>query len=99
MNVFCSGFHVYEKSFHEKLTPSHLKNGGKSMVPIRFNKKSATEIAKVLNMSMAISGRFVEALELRDEDIVISDYMKKYMEDDTVAIDFEYFGIQTIDEE
>jgi hypothetical protein len=69
------------------------------MVPIRFNKKSANEIAKVLNMSMAISGRFVGALELRDEDIVISDYMKKYMEDDTMAIDFEYFGIQTIDEE
>ena len=99
MNIVCSGFHVYERSFHEKITPSHLKNGGKSMVPIRFNKSSAIEIAKVLNMSMAISGRFVGALELRDEDIIISDHMKKYMEDDAMAIDFEYFGIQTIDEE
>ena len=99
MNVVCSGFHVYERSFHEKLAPSHLKNGGTSMVPIRFNKSSALEIAKVLNISMAISGRFVGALELRNKDIIISEHMKEYMEDDAVAIDFEYFGIQTIDDE
>jgi hypothetical protein len=92
------GYYVYERSFHEKLTPSHLKNGGTSTVPLRFEKKAAMEMSKILNISMAVHGRFVGALEMRDKNIIISDYMKKYMEDESVAIDFEYFGIQTIDE-
>jgi hypothetical protein len=92
------GYYVYERSFHEKLTPSHLKNGGKSMMPIRFEKKTAMEISKILNISMAMHGRFVGALEMRDDDIIVSENIKKYTEDDMVAVDFEYFGIMTIDE-
>jgi len=92
------GYYVYERSFHEKLVPSHLKNGGASTVPIRFEKKTAIEISKVLNMSMAVHGRFVGALEMRDDDIVVSEYFKKYTEDDMI-IDFEYFGIATIDDD
>ena len=92
------GYYVYERSFHEKLTPSHLKNGGASMVPIRFEKKSAMEISKILNISMAVHGRFVGALEMRDDDIIVSENIKKYTEDDMVAVDFEYFGIMTMDE-
>jgi hypothetical protein len=93
------GYYVYERSFHEKLVPSHLKNGGTSVVPIRFEKKAAVEISKALNISMAVSGRFTGALELRDGDIIVSETLKKYTEDDSVAIDFEYFGIMTIDED
>jgi hypothetical protein len=91
-------YYVYERSFHEKLTPSHLKNGGTSNVPIRFEKKSAMEISKILNISMAMHGRFVGALEMRDDDIIVSENIKKYTEDETVTIDFEYFSIMTIDE-
>ena len=32
-------------------------------------------------------------------DIIVSETLKKYTEDDSVAIDFEYFGIMTIDED
>jgi hypothetical protein len=92
------GYYVYERSFHEKLVPSHLKNGGTSMVPIRFDKKSAMEISKILNISMAVNGRFTGALEMRDDDIIISEDIKKYTDDDMVFVDFEYFGIMTIDE-
>ena len=92
------GYYVYERSFNEKLIPSHLKNGGTSAVPIRFEKKTAMEISKILNISMAVHGRFTGALEIRDNDIVVSEDIKKYTEDDSVAIDFEYFGILTIDE-
>ena len=92
------GYYVYERSFHEKLVPSHLKNGGTSTVPLRFEKKTAIEISKILNISMAVHGRFTGALEIRDNDIVVSEDIKKYTEDDSVAIDFEYFGILTIDE-
>ena len=92
------GYYVYERSFHEKLTPSHLKNGGTSNVPIRFEKKSAMEISKILNISMAMHGRFVGALEMHDDDIIVSENIKKYTEDESVTIDFEYFGIMTIDE-
>lgn len=96
--VVCRSYHVYERSFHEKLAPSHLKNGGTSNVPIRFEKKSAMEISKILNISMAMHGRFVGALEMRDDDIIVSENIKKYTEDDMVTIDFEYFGIMSIDE-
>jgi hypothetical protein len=96
--VIRPGYYVYERSFHEKLTPSHLKNGGTSMAPLRFEKKSAMEISKILNISMAVNGRFVGALEMRDDDIIVSEDIKKYTEDDMVAIDFEYFGIMSIDE-
>jgi hypothetical protein len=92
------GYYVYERSFHEKLVPSHLKNGGTSMVPIRFEKKTAVEISKALNISMAVSGRFTGALELRDGDIIVSEMLKKYTEDDSAMVDFDYFGIMTIDE-
>jgi len=92
------GYYVYERSFHEKLTPSHLKNGGTSNVPIRFEKKTAMEISKILNISMAVHGRFVGALEMRDDDIIVSENIKKYTEDDMVAVDFEYFYIMTVDE-
>ena len=92
------GYYVYERSFHEKLVPSHLKNGGRSMLPIRFEKKAAMEISKVLNISMAVRGSFTNALEMRDCDIIVSEDLKKYTEDDMVAIDFEYFGIMSIDE-
>ena len=92
------GYYVYERSFHEKLVPSHLKNGGVSMVPIRFEKKVAMEISKVLNISMAVHGRFTGALEMRDGDIIVSEDIKKYTEDDSIAIDFEYFGLLSIDE-
>ena len=92
------GYYVYERSFNEKLVPSHLKNGGTSTVPLRFEKKTAMEISKILNISMAVHGRFTGALEIRDNDIVVSEDIKKYTEDDSVAIDFEYFGILTIDE-
>ena len=92
------GYYVYERSFHEKLVPSHLKNGGSSMLPIRFEKKAALEISKILNISMAVNGRFTGALEMRGFDIIVSEDLKKYTEDDMVAIDFEYFGIMTIDE-
>jgi len=92
------GYYVYERSFHEKLVPSHLKNGGTSMLPIRFEKKAATEISKILNISMAVNGRFTGALEMRGFDIVVSDHLKKYTEDESVAIDFEYFGIMSVDE-
>jgi hypothetical protein len=92
------GYYVYERSFHEKLVPSHLKNGGTSMLPIRFEKKTATEISKILNISMAVNGRFTGALEMRGFDIVVSEDIKKYTEDETVTIDFEYFGIMSIDE-
>lgn len=97
-NAFPPGYYVYERSFHEKLTPSHLKNGGVSMVPIRFEKKASLEISKILNISMAVHGRFVEALEMRGDDIIVSEDLKKYTEDESVTIDFEYFGIMTIDE-
>ena len=93
------GYYVYERSFHEKLVPSHLKNGGTSTVPLRFEKKTAMEISKILNISMAMHGRFTGALEMRDDDIVVSEDIKKYTEDDMVAVDFEYFGILTIDDE
>lgn len=96
--VLRPGYYVYERSFHEKLIPSHLKNGGTSTVPIRFEKKSAMEISKILNISMAVRGRFVGALEMRGDEIVISEDIKKYTEDDMVAVDFEYFGIISIDE-
>jgi hypothetical protein len=33
---------------------------------------------------------------MRGEHIVLSEHMKKYMEDDAVAIDFEYFGIKEL---
>ena len=92
------GYYVYERSFNEKLVPSHLKNGGTSTVPLRFEKKTAMEISKILNISMAVHGRFTGALEIRDDDIVVSEDIKKYTEDDMVAVDFEYFGILTIDE-
>lgn len=92
------GYYVYERSFNEKLVPSHLKNGGTSTVPLRFEKKTAMEISKILNISMAVHGRFTGALEMRDDDIVVSEDIKKYTEDDMVAVDFEYFGILTIDE-
>ena len=91
-------YYVYERSFHEKLVPSHLKNGGTSNVPIRFEKKTAMEISQILNISMAVHGRFVGALEMRDDDIIVSENIKKYTEDDMVAVDFEYFGIMTMDE-
>ena len=92
------GYYVYERSFHEKLVPSHLKNGGTSTVPLRFEKKTAIEISKILNISMAVHGRFTGALEMRDDDIVVSEDMKKYTEDESVTTDFEYFAILTIDE-
>jgi hypothetical protein len=92
------GYYVYERSFNEKLVPSHLKNGGVSAVPIRFEKKTALEISKILNISMAVRGSFTGALEMRGDDIVVSENIKKYTEDDMVAIDFEYFAIMTIDE-
>jgi hypothetical protein len=93
------GYYVYERSFHEKLVPSHLKNGGVSTVPIRFEKKAAMEISKILNISMALNGRFVGALEMRGDDIIVSEDIEKYTEDDMVAVDFEYFAIMTIDDE
>ena len=93
-----SGYYVYERSFHEKLVPSHLKNGGTSNVPIRFEKKTAMEISKILNISMAVHGRFVGALEMRDDDIIVTENIKKYTEDDSVMVDFEYFAIMSVDE-
>lgn len=98
ITVIRPGYYVYERSFHDKLVPSHLKNGGTSTAPIRFEKKSAMEISKILNISMAVRGRFVGALEMRGGDIVVSEDLKKYTEDDMVAVDFEYFGIMCIDE-
>ena len=92
------GYYVYERSFHEKLVPSHLRNGGTSTVPLRFEKRTAVEISKILNISMAVNGRFTGALEMRGDDIVVSEDIKKYTQDDMVAIDFEYFDIMTIDE-
>lgn len=92
------GYYVYERSFHEKLVPSHLKNGGVSTIPIRFEKKSALEISKILNISMAVNGRFTGALEMRGDDIIVSEDIKEYTEDDMVTVDFEYFGIMSIDE-
>ena len=92
------GYYVYERSFHEKLVPSHLRNGGTSTVPLRFEKRTAVEISKILNISMAVTGRFTGALEMRGDDIVVSEDIKKYTQDDMVAIDFEYFDIMTIDE-
>ena len=97
-NAIRPGYYVYERSFHEKLVPSHLKNGGVSMVPIRFEKKAAMEISKVLNISMAVHGKFTGAMEMRDGDIIVSEDIKKYTEDDSVMVDFEYFAIMTIDE-
>ena len=97
--VIRPGYYVYERSFHEKLVPSHLKNGGASMLPIRFEKKTAKEVSRILNISMAVNGRFTGALEMRDCDIIVSEDLKKYTEDDMVAIDFEYFGIMSIDDE
>lgn len=92
--IACRSFYVLEHYFHEKLAPSHLKNGGISQVPIRFEKKTAMEIARVLNISMAVSGSFQGALEMRNGgDIVVSEDMKKYTVDDMVAIDFQYFGV------
>jgi len=91
-------YYVYERSFHEKLVPSHIKNGGSSNKPIRFEKKTAMEISRVLNISMAVQGRFTGSLEMRDNDIIVMEHMKKYTEDDSVAIDFEYFSIMTVDE-
>ena len=92
------GYYVYERSFHEKLVPSHLRNGGTSTVPLRFEKRTAVEISKILNISMAVNGRFTGALEMRGDDIVVSEDIKKYTQDDMVAIDFEYVDIMTIDE-
>ena len=92
------GYYFYERSFHEKLVPSHLRNGGTSTVPLRFEKRTAVEISKILNISMAVNGRFTGALEMRGDDIVVSEDIKKYTQDDMVAIDFEYFDIMTIDE-
>ena len=51
-NAIRPGYYVYERSFHEKLAPSHLKNGGTSMVPLRFEKKAAMDMSKILNISM-----------------------------------------------
>ena len=99
MNIITRpGYYVYERSFHEKLVPSHLRNGGTSTVPLRFEKRTAVEISKILNISMAVNGRFTGALEMRGDDIVVSEDIKKYTQDDMVAIDFEYFDIMTIDE-
>ena len=97
-NAIRPGYYVYERSFHEKLVPYHLKNGGTSMVPLRFEKKVAMDMSKILNISMAIHGRFTGALEMRGDDIIVSEDIKKYTEDDMVAVDFEYFAIMTIDE-
>ena len=47
---------------------------------------------------MAVHGRFTGALEMRGDDIVVSEDIKKYTEDESVTIDFEYFAIMTIDE-
>ena len=98
-NAIRPGYYVYERSFHEKLVPYHLKNGGTSMVPLRFEKKVAMNMSKILNISMAVHGRFVGALEMRGDDIIVSEDIKKYTEDDMVAVDFEYFSIMTIDDE
>jgi hypothetical protein len=89
-------FYVYEKASHEKLAPVHIRNGGRSVVPIQFKRPAAMEISKVLNVSMAVNGEFEGALEMRGEHIVLSEHMKKYMEDDAVVIDFEYFGIKEL---
>ena len=97
-NAIRPGYYVYERSFHEKLVPYHLKNGGTSMVPLRFEKKAAMDMSKILNISMAVHGRFVGALEMRGDDIIVSEDIKKYTEDDMVAVDFEYFSIMTMDE-
>ena len=97
--VIRPGYYVYERSFHEKLVPSHLRNGGSSMLPIRFEKKAAAEISKVLNISMAVRGSFTNALEMREGDIVVSEDLKKFTEDDSAMVDFEYFAIMTIDDE
>jgi hypothetical protein len=75
-----------------------MKNGGLSNKPILFEKKTAMEISRVLNISMAVQGIFTGALEMRDNDIIVTEHMKKYTEDDSVAIDFEYFAIMTVDE-
>ena len=97
-NAIRPGYYVYERSFHEKLVPYHLKNGGTSMVPLRFEKKAAMDMSKILNISMAVHGRFVGALEMRGDDIIVSEDIKKYTEDDMAVVDFEYFSIMTIDE-
>lgn len=97
-NAISLGYYVYERSFHEKLAPFHLKNGGTSMVPLRFEKKTAKDMSKILNISMAVHGRFVGALEMRGDDIIVSEDIKKYTEDESVMVDFEYFAIMTIDE-
>jgi len=67
-------------------------------VPLRFEKKAAMDMSKILNISMAVHGRFIGALEMRGDDIIVSEDIKKYTEDDMVAVDFEYFSIMTIDE-
>lgn len=97
-NAIRPGYYVYERSFHEKLAPSHLKNGGTSTVPLRFEKKAAMDMSKILNISIAVHGSFVGALEMRGDDIIVSEDIKKYTEDESVSIDFDYFAIMTIDE-
>jgi hypothetical protein len=51
-------FYVYEQASHQKLAPNHIRNGGRSVVPIQFERPAAMEICKVLNASMAVFGEF-----------------------------------------
>ncbi|ABT15608.1 hypothetical protein FR483_N323L [Paramecium bursaria Chlorella virus FR483] len=80
----------------EKFMMTHVKNSKANHV-VRFEKRGDALLMKdVLNIAIARFGEWVNAIELRGNDLVVAEPMRDFEND---VVDFEYVDVQSYDED
>jgi hypothetical protein len=87
---------IYQKMcVREKFRISDVKHGRNNNV-VRFEKRGDALLMKdVLNIAIARFGTWEDAIELRGDDLVVSESLRDFGSD---AADFEYVDVESYDD-
>lgn len=97
MAMSCKSYGIVHKMLaREKFRMSHVKNSKANHVVQFENQGDALLMKDVLNIAIARFGAWEDAIEMRGTDLVVAKPLRDFEND---AIDFEYVGVQTYDEE
>ena len=97
MAMASKSYGIYQKMcVRDKFRMLNVKQGSTNNV-VRFEKRSDALLMKdVLNIAIARFGSWEESIELRGDDLVVSESMKDFEND---AADFEYVDVESYDDD